>query len=138
MHHHRSSNVPVENAPALTAVFALGQRFCSDESALRAFLRGSSRIDLDKLDTGTCSLVFEHCGQLRPRGVVDVLGKHTPRQAFDVEVFDCDPAESIDKAPGDSVKMIAATVGRLGVMLGQSGDALPSGVLPRLHLATAR
>jgi hypothetical protein len=77
---HRRSNIPIENETTFTAVLSLGQGLCFDKSASRAFLGGPSRIDLYKLNTGTCSLVFEHCGQ---------------------QVFDPDPAEAIDQMSGN-------------------------------------
>lgn len=57
MHDHRSSNVTVKAASAITAVFALGQRFLCDRPALRAGLASSSRIDKDNLTTSVLSFV---------------------------------------------------------------------------------
>lgn len=126
MYDHRSSNVPVEVSAAITAVPTVGEGLCVDLAALRAFLRGPSRIDLYKLNTGTCSLVVEHCSQLCPRGIVNVPGEHTAGQAFDVEVFDGDPAETINQIAGQFVQVIAPPIGDECVMLGQSGDPLSS------------
>src|SRR5262249_8780239 len=42
VHNLRCSNVPVENATALAAVLALGQRLCSDDPALGASLRSAA------------------------------------------------------------------------------------------------
>jgi len=55
VHNLRCSNVPVENATALAAVLALGQRLGSDDPALGARLRSTAWIDFHKLDPGTCN-----------------------------------------------------------------------------------
>jgi hypothetical protein len=87
VHNLRCSNVPVANATAFAGVLALGQRLCSDDPALGARLRRAAWIDFHKLDPGTC-LVVEHCGQLRPRGVVNMFRQHAVGEALDVEIFD--------------------------------------------------
>ena len=84
VHNLRCSNVPVENATALAAVLALGERLGSDDPALGARLRSAAWIDFHKLDPGTCGLVVEHCGQLRPRGVVNMFRQHAAGEALDV------------------------------------------------------
>src|SRR5690606_28821200 len=124
MHDHRSSNVPVETAPAVTAVLALGQRLCSDRPAFRARLRSSPRIDLHQLDTGSRSLVIEHSGQLRPRGIVNVLGQHPGCEAFHVQVFDRDPIEAVNEIEGNLVRVVARLGCDAGVESGEGRLAL--------------
>jgi len=124
MHDHRSSNVPVETAPAVAAVLALGQRLCFDRSTFRARLRSSPRIDLHQLDTSSCSLVFEHSGQLRPRGIVNVLGQHPGCEALHVQVFDRDTAKTVDQIAGNLVQVVAPLGCDAGVESGEGRLAL--------------
>lgn len=128
MNDHCRSNVPVENTAAIAAVHALDQCLCGDRSALRAGLRSPARIDADELAPGSLSLVCEHLNQLRPRGVVDVLGEHSGRQAFDVEVFDRYPAEAADYIAANLVQGIAPSIGDARLELCKSALALGSDV----------
>lgn len=58
MHDHRSGNVPIKIGAAITMMPTLGERLSGDLATLRALSGGSSRINTDKLGTGTCSLVL--------------------------------------------------------------------------------
>src|SRR5690606_20007643 len=124
MHDHRSSNVPVEAASAIAAVLALGQRLCSDRPAFRTRLRSSPRIDLHQLDTGSRSLVIEHSGQLRPRGIVNVLGQHPGCEALHVQVFNRDPTEAVNEIAGNLVQVVAPLGCNAGVESGEGCLAL--------------
>lgn len=128
MHDHRRSNVSIENTSAITAVCALGQRLCVDGPALRAGLGSAARIDQDELDPGACSLVVEHRGQLCPRSIVDVLGEHPARHAFDVEIFNRDTTEAVDQVATDLMQHVAPTVGDARLISRQCGLALASDV----------
>jgi hypothetical protein len=112
VNHHRRSNVPVENATAVTAVCVLTSCLGCYLSTFRALLGGSPRIDLNKLDISICSFVFEHCGQLRPRGISNMLGQITPGQAFDVKILNPDPTETLDQIAGKLVQVITPSAVR--------------------------
>ena len=105
------SNVSIQRAGAFAAVHAFGKPLCSNVSTRRAGLRGPSRIDVDNLDTGTCSLVAEHCSQLSPRGIGNGLGQHPTGQALHVQIFDSHPAEAVHQIAGNLMQAIAALVG---------------------------
>jgi hypothetical protein len=118
------SNVSVQHAGALAAVHAFGKRLCSYSPTCGAGLRGPSRIDADNLDTGTCSLVVEHCGQSSPRGIGNGLGRHPTGQALRVQIFDSDPAKAVHQIAGNLMQAIAALVGNASVKTGQRGSPL--------------
>ena len=61
-----------------------------------AFLRRAARIHPKELAPGTFGLGFEDRGELRPRGVVYLLGKTHARQPFDVEILHGDRIEALD------------------------------------------
>ena len=128
MYDHSRSNVAIDVSTAVTAVATFVEGFCGYLPTLRALLGGSSRIDTDELDTGTCSLVVEHCGQLSPRGVGNVLGQHCASQAFDVEVFDRYPAKPIDDIAGNLVQVMSSTVSDVGMEPRRGRLALLPGV----------
>src|SRR5215831_10343166 len=126
VHNLRCSNVPVEDATAFAAVLALGQRLCSDDPALGARLRSAAWIDLHKDDPGTCSLVVEHCGQLRPRGVVNMFRQHAAGKALDVEICDPNAPETRHELAGHLAQMIAPLGRHAPLELGERGFALGS------------
>jgi hypothetical protein len=96
-------------------------------------LRAPSRIDADNLDTGTCSLVVEHCGQLSPRGIGDGLGQHPTGQARHVQIFDRDPAEAVHQIAGNLMQAIAALVGNASVKASQRGSPLRFCAISRVN-----
>ena len=97
MHDHRSSNVPVDSAAAVAAVFSFGQRLCGYGSALWARLGSSSRIDHHDLTASVCSFVGDHRGQLRPRSVTHMLCQHPASEALNVQIFNRDTAKAVDE-----------------------------------------
>src|ERR1700730_14136658 len=127
-------NVPVENAAALAAVHSISQRFLGNDPALGARLGSSPRINLDELAPGACSLVCEHRGQLRPRGIVDMFRQHAGGETLDVEVFDGDAAESGDEISGHLVQVVAA--GIADARLQRRHGSLALAADPGNHLST--
>src|SRR5690606_6489420 len=100
------------------------QRLCSERPAFRARLRSSPRIDLHQLDTGSRSLVIEHSGQLRPRGIVNVLGQHPGCEALHVQVFDRDPTEAVNEIAGNLAQVVTPLSCNAGVESGEGRLAL--------------
>lgn len=132
MNNHRSSNIPVEIRTAFAAVSALSKRFGLDRATSRAGLRCAARIDFNQFDTGAFSLVSKHRNDLRPRGVVDVLGVHPSRQALEVEVFDGDPPEPVDQITCEFVTEIPTTTADAVVIAGESCGTLAPALGPAL------
>lgn len=120
MHDHRSRNIPVEIGAAIAAVSALAQEFGFDRPAFGAGLRSAARIDLDERATSLHSFIVEHRDQLRPSGVVNVLGEHAARQSFDVEVFNGNTPEPTHESSGNLMQVIASPVRETGVIARQS------------------
>jgi len=133
MHDHRRSNVPVESATAVAAVLSFGQRFSGDGPALGAHLGSPTGIDFDEFATGAFSLVAKHRDDLRPRGIMNVLGEHPGSQAFDIKFFDSNSAEPIDQIAAKFVTEIPATIANLGVGGSERHDTLA----PRFRAALA-
>lgn len=124
MHDHRRSNVSVEAASAIAAVLSDRERFLGDGPALWARLGGAARVDLDKLATGTFSLVANHLDELPPRGVVNFFGQHAARKTLDVQVFDSDATEAIDELPALFVQEVSAGISDVCLMLRDGSLAL--------------
>lgn len=124
MHDYRRSNVTVENASAITAVCALGQRLDCDSPAFRARLGSSARIDKLDLTASIRSFVGDQRDELSPRGVVHILGEHSSRKAFDIEVFERDASETVDELTAFFMQEVAAGVAGVGLKLGHGGTAL--------------
>lgn len=70
-----------------TRMDANAERLRHELTATAAQLRCTARIHLDVLATGALSLAREYRDELRPPGVVNVLGQHPASQPFDVEVL---------------------------------------------------
>lgn len=136
MHDHRRSNVSIEGASATTAVCSFGERFLGDGPALRARLGGTARVDLDELASGAFSLVANHLDELPPRGVVNFFGQHAASETLDVQVFDGDPTEAIDKLPALFVQEVPARISDVRLMLRDSELALATHL--RAPLATGK
>jgi len=79
MHDHRRHFVPIVNETAIAAVYSLAERLSNDSLASWARRTGACWFDLDQLDPGSFSLVFEHCGQCRPGSIMNV-----PRQIWTI------------------------------------------------------
>ena len=124
MHDLSRSNVSIENAPAFATMYAFGERFLGDSSALRTFLASSARVDLDELATGSLSLVAKHRNQCAPRGIVDMLGKHPASQALDVQILDGDTSKPIDDLSAFLVQDVTAHGPDMRLRLGNGGLAL--------------
>jgi hypothetical protein len=99
-------------------MFSLVEHLDGNLAALRTFLTCASRIDLDDRPTSFRSFVVEHRDQLRPRGVMDMLGVHSTRQAFDIEFLHTNSAEAVNKASGKLMQIIAPLVGDVCFVLG--------------------
>ena len=56
-----------------------------------------------------------------------MFGQHPSGQAIDVEVFDCNPAETIDQIAGDFMQLVAPFVGNVAVKPRKRGYTLGSG-----------
>lgn len=106
----------------------LAEDFRGDSVALRAFLRSPARIDFLRQATSICSFVVRERDDLRPRGVMHMLGEHTSRQALDVEIFECDLAETVDQIAAELVAEIPAAIADTGVVSSQSRNALATDV----------
>jgi hypothetical protein len=117
------ANIPVEISTAVTTVSTLVQCLGGGLAARWALLTGTPWVDLDDLTTSLCGFVVEHRHQLRPRGVMNVLGQHAAGEAPDVEILDCNPAEAIDEIAADLVQVIAPLVGNVRLILGERGLA---------------
>lgn len=87
MNDYRSGDISIEIATAFAAVTTLGKSLGFDYPTFGAGLRCAAWVDLDQPTTSFCSFVVKHRDQLSPCGVVNFLGEHSARQAFDVEVF---------------------------------------------------
>lgn len=124
MHDHRRSNVSIENTPAITAVYALGQRLYGDGPTFRARLGSSPRVDFDQFGTSVRSFVPQHRNELPPRGVVNGLRKHTASEPLDVQVFDRDAAKTVDDRATLLVQKVAAGIGDVCLMSCHGGLAL--------------
>jgi (4-(4-[2-(gamma-L-glutamylamino)ethyl]phenoxymethyl)furan-2-yl)methanamine synthase len=88
MHDRRCSDIAIEVNTAVAAMPSISELLNSDASALGTFLTRTARIDLDDLTTSVRSFVVEHRDELCSRGIINVLGVHSTRQALDVEAFD--------------------------------------------------
>lgn len=132
MHDHRRSNVTVESASAIAAVCALGQRLLGDGPAFWAHLGSSSRIDLHDLTTSVRSFVEDHCGQLRPRGVVHMLREHPASEALDIQVFNRNASEAVDDLAAFFVQKIAPGIGNVRLQFRNGGLSLSSRHRPAL------
>ncbi len=129
---NRRSRISRHDAAARAAVHAFGECFGSDCAAVRAFLASPARIDSFRDATGAFCLVACERDDLRPRGVIDVLSEHPGCQAFDVEVFEGDPAETADQIAGNFVAEIPALGCGVSLELGERGAALLADVRPPL------
>src|SRR3954469_278970 len=116
----RRGNVPIHDTVAFSAVVYSGrERLDRDGSALRASLTSSPWVDRDNSNTGTCRLVFDHRPQLSPRGIVNRLGEHRPRQAGDVQILDRDQRVTVNQIAGKLVSKVPSLVGRPGAVPGK-------------------
>lgn len=128
MNHHRSSNVTVESAAARTAVHSFFERFCFDSSTFRARLGSSARVNSNQFATSLLSFVCEHLGQRGPRGVIDMLGKHSTRQALYVQILNCNSSEFRNYRRGKFVQIIASRIFDRRPQLSNIGATLPTNV----------
>lgn len=117
-------DITIQEAAAITAVLSGFERLGFDKSTLWADLARTARIDFDQLTTGAFSLVAKHRNDLSPRGIIDMLGEHPGRQAFDAEVLDCDSPETIDDVSGLFVAEIPPAVTDPGMIFGEGSNAL--------------
>lgn len=132
MHDLSRSDITIQDASAPAAVCSDRERLGLDRSAFRTGLGSSTRIDFDQFATGTFSLVAKVGDDLSPRGVVNVLGKHPSRQAFDVEIFDCDAPKAVDEIAADLVAEVAPLRGDVTLKLGECPNALATDFGPAL------
>jgi hypothetical protein len=110
MHDHRTSNVSIQGASAVADVLPLVERLLGDSPALGAGLRGPTWIDLDDFAPGALSLVCDHLDECAPRCVVNVFGQHSASETLDVDVFERDATESVDKLPAFVVQEVSAGI----------------------------
>jgi hypothetical protein len=120
---NRRSSIPRHDAAARAVVHAFGERLLGDSTAVRTFLGSATRIDCFHKTTSICSFVIRERDDLTPRGIVDVLGEHPSRQAFDVEIFEGDPAKTGDQIAGNLVAEVPALGRDMSLKLGERGAA---------------
>lgn len=120
MNNDRRRDISIENATAFAAVHSFAQGLLLDDSTFWAGLRSAARVYLDDLATGSCSLVVEHRDQLRPGGVVNFAGEHTPRQPADVEVFNGYAREAVYEVSGELMQRVTTASSDSCAVAGES------------------
>jgi hypothetical protein len=88
-------------------------------AAPAAILRCTSWVHGDPCPSGAFGLGGEYRPELRPRGVVHLLGKAHLRQAFDGEIFDGDDVVALDQIECHLVVEVAPHTGDAFVLLGE-------------------
>lgn len=87
--------VAIHDIPAVRAVVdAYVQALANLRAAVATALTGAAWIHPIEFAAGAFSLARENRGELCPRGIVNVLGEPSARQAFDTEVFDRNGVEA--------------------------------------------
>src|SRR5215475_11972091 len=97
-----------------------GKSFKSAGPAVREWRSSNSSTDnaaMHASESGT--LRVEPCGQLRPRGVVNMFRQHAAGEALDVEIFDPNAPKTRHELAGHIVQMIAPLGGDAPLELGE-------------------
>lgn len=113
-HDLRSRDIAIENTSAFAAMYPFGESLAFDRATFRACLAAAARIDQHQNATGTFSLVTDVLNELRPRGVVNRLGKHSCRQSFDIQVLHSEMREAVNQRPGQFVREIPPLTSNVG------------------------
>lgn len=124
MHNLSRSHIAIQGTTAFAAVLSDRECLGGYNPAFRAGLRSATRIDFDEHDIGAFSLISQLRNDQSPRGVMHMLSEHPGCQALDIEVFDGDPAETVDQIAAELVTEIPAAIADPGVVSSQRGHAL--------------
>jgi len=102
--------IAIRRQPAReTQMPALSERL-ANPCAAQACLRSTARVNFHEYAPGALSLVREHKKKVGPPSVVDGLSEHSRREAFHVQIFDCNQAVLIDDLARFFVMKVAALV----------------------------
>src|SRR5262249_54822569 len=67
-------------------------------------------------------------GQLSPQGISNVFGQRRSREAFHVEIFDCDPTKAVDAIAGNFMNMVPGPIADAGMKFGERSFSLRPGL----------
>ena len=107
--HSCGIHVPVQRQATVgTSVSPNAKIFGGKLSTRATLLRRIAWVYLHNLFAGALSLAFEDRDKGAPRDVVDLFSEPASGQPFDVQVFDNDRIEALDKVQRDLVMEIGA------------------------------
>lgn len=132
-------NVAVLDEPAAGAIVnPHAEALANHGVASAAFLRGAAWIHGDELTAGTLCLTREDRRELCPPGIIDLFGEAAPSKALNVEFFDRDRIESLDKTERNFMVKIEPDAAHAVALLGEQGDGFaptPRSALAPGHLS---
>jgi hypothetical protein len=103
-------------------VFSVGE-YLSQRSAADACLTGAARVYLYQSAPSIFSFVRNLGDKGSPRSIVNRLGKHAPRQAFDVQVFDNNRSEVLNQPERETMLKFVPLIPDSSVNLLEQGNS---------------